>query len=101
MRILIASYVFHPLLGGIATSSSLIAQEFAAAGHEVRVITTTAGDDLTAINYRLLRHPGVLGLWRQVAWCDVFLSVHLSVRLAWPLMLLRRPWVIAHHSWLT
>ena len=101
MKILIASYVFHPLLGGIATSSSLIAQELAAAGNEVRVVTTTAGDDLPAANYRLVRRPGIIGLWRQVAWCDVFLSVHLSVRLAWPLMLMRRPWVIAHHSWLT
>jgi glycogen synthase len=27
--------------------------------------------------------------------------VHLSLRLAWPLALIRRPWVIAHHSWLT
>lgn len=101
MRILIASYVFHPLLGGIPTSSSLLAQELAAAGHEVHVVTTTEGDDSPPSTYRVVRNPGSVRLWQQVAWCDVLLSIHLSLRLAWPLALIRRPWVIAHHSWLT
>jgi glycosyltransferase involved in cell wall biosynthesis len=101
MKILIASYDFHPLLGGIATSSSLLAQQFVASGHEVRVVTTTRGADSPAAAYRVVRSPGPVGLWRQVTWCDLLLSVHLSLRLAWPLALIRRPWVIAHHSWLT
>lgn len=101
MKILIASYDFHPLLGGIATSSSLLAHQLAASGHEVRVVTTTKGEDSQAAAYQVVRGAGPLTLWRQVAWCDVLLSVHLSVRLAWPLALIRRPWVIAHHSWLT
>ena len=101
MKILIASYVYHPLLGGIATSSSLLARELAAAGHEVRVVTTTRDGDTQEAGYQVVRHPGPIRLCRQVAWCDVLLSVHLSLRLAWPLALVRRPWVIAHHSWLT
>jgi glycosyltransferase involved in cell wall biosynthesis len=101
MRILIASYVFEPSLGGIATSASLLAQELAASGHEVRVVTTTTGPDRPGLTYSIVRQPGPLSLWRQIAWCDVMLSVHLSLRLGWPIFLLRRPWVIAHHSWLT
>jgi glycosyltransferase involved in cell wall biosynthesis len=101
MKILITSYDFHPLLGGIATASSLLARELAAAGHEVRIVTTSTGADPAGIKYRVVRQPGPIALWRQVAWCEVLLSVHLSLRLAWPIFLLRRPWVVAHHSWLT
>lgn len=101
MKILITSYVYAPFLGGISTASSLLAQEFVAAGHEVRVVTKTPGTDDHDLGYEVVRNPGGLRLWRQVAWCDVVLSVHLSIRLAWPLAFVPRPWVIAHHSWLT
>jgi glycosyltransferase involved in cell wall biosynthesis len=101
MRILITSYVFHPVIGGITTVSSLLAAELAAAGHEVRVVTATAGLDPEGIHYEVIRNPSPITLWKEVARCDVLLSVHLSVRLAWPLVFLRKPWVIAHHSWLT
>jgi glycogen(starch) synthase len=100
MNILIASYVFHPVVGGISTSTALLAREFVKSGHEVRIVTFSKFDGEIS-STAIVRTPNPLVLIREVAWADVVLSMHLSIRLAWPLLFLRRPWVVAHHSWLT
>lgn len=103
MKLLISSYFFHPTPGGISTSTYLLAREFTRLGHEVRIVTTSpcrGNEELLDIG-RVIRAPGWLELRRQIAWSEAVLSIHLSVRLTWPLLLHRRPWVVAHHSWLT
>ena len=39
-------------------------------------------------------------LLRLTAWADVVFHNNLSLRTAWPLLLVHRPWVVAHHIWL-
>ena len=102
MKLLISSYFFHPTPGGISTSTFLLAREFTKQGHEVRIITTSTCLREEALGVGLvIRAPSWLELRRQIAWSDAVLSIHLSVRLTWPLLIHRRPWVVAHHSWLT
>lgn len=102
MKILITSYFFHPTPGGISTSTFLLAREFRKLGHEVRIVTTSPGGPETdPVVGKVIRAPSWLKLIREIAWADVVLSMHLSVRLTWPLLFNRRPWVIAHHSWIT
>jgi glycosyltransferase involved in cell wall biosynthesis len=40
-----------------------------------------------------------LELLRWTRWCDVFCQFNVSLRGLWPLLLVRRPWAVSHHSW--
>lgn len=99
MKILLGSHHFFPSTGGIETVSQILAREFIALGHEVRVLTQTKGE--ASFAFPVIRHPGVSELLRQVRWCDVFLQNNISLRTLWPLLFARRPLFIAHQTWIT
>jgi glycosyltransferase involved in cell wall biosynthesis len=101
MNILISSRFFHPSIGGIEEVGGLLALEFSRAGHRVRVVTHTAENDGAALPFEVIRRVSPFGLCRSVAWCDVFFQNNLSLRTAWPLLFFRRPWVVAHHTWIS
>jgi glycogen synthase len=100
MKILLSSHFFHPSVGGIEEVSCVLAQEFCALGHEVKVVTGTAADDGAAFPFEIVRRPWPLRLLALVAWCDVFFHNNISLRTAWPLLVTPRPWVVAHHTWI-
>ncbi len=50
--------------------------------------------------YTIVRCPSAAQLSKWVAWSDVVFHNQVSLRLAWPLLLHRRPWVVTHHTWL-
>jgi glycogen synthase len=100
LKILLSSHFFHPSVGGIEEVSHILAHEFAAAGHAVTVVTHTAATDQAAFPFVVVRRPGPARLLRLVGWCEVCLHNHISLRTAWPLVFLRRPWVVAHHTWI-
>lgn len=99
MRILLGSHHFFPSTGGIETASNLLAREFVALGHEVRVVTQTAGNG--DFPFAVIRRPGLFELFRHVRWCDVFLQNNISLRTLWPLLVVRRPLFVAHQTWIT
>jgi len=100
MKILLSSYVFAPSIGGIETVSMLIAPEFVKAGHEVVLITLTPDEDDVERPYPVIRNPSPAKLLELVRWCDVYFQNNISLMLAWPLLVVRRPWVVAHHTWI-
>ena len=97
MRVLLYSPAFAPQVGGLESFVAQLAAGLAGLGHEVAVATTTPGAD--AFPFRVVRRPSPLSLLRWVRWCDVFFHANVSLRGAWPLLLVRRPWVTSHHSW--
>lgn len=99
LRILFSSHVFAPAVGGIERVSELLAAEFAAQGHDVHLITQTGGP-VAGYPYPVSRRPGARELLRLTRWCDVCFHNNISLPRAWPLLLVRRPWVIAHHVWI-
>lgn len=99
MKILLGSHHFFPSRGGIETVSVLLARAFATAGTEVRVVTQTAGNG--DFPFHVVRRPGIVELFRQVRWCDVFLQNNISLRTLWPLLFVRRPLFIIHQTWIT
>ncbi len=101
MKLLISSPAFLPLVGGLELNQATLAAEFERAGHEVVVVTRMpgAGEDDEALPYRVVRRPGPRELLRWTRWCDVFMQANVSLRGLWPLLLVRRPWVVSHHSW--
>ncbi|MEP6668729.1 MAG: glycosyltransferase family 4 protein [Chthoniobacter sp.] len=101
MKILLSSHFFHPSVGGIEEVSRILAREFSREGHQVRIVTQTREDDGTAFPFPIYRRPGPAELMRLVEWCDVYFHNNISLRTAWPLLFVRRPWVVAHHTWIT
>jgi glycosyltransferase involved in cell wall biosynthesis len=101
MNILIVSYAFFPGVGGIEMSSELLARGFVNTGHKVRVVTRTrAGAEEKKFPYDVIRRPDPWRFCKQIFWSDVVFHNNISLNLAWPLLFIRRPWVIAHHTWL-
>ncbi len=97
MRILLYSPAFLPKIGGLELNTAHLAEEIQRSGQEVTVVTTTAGGN--DFPYRVVREPSPLELLRWTRWCDVFYQANVSLRGLWPLLLVRRPWVVSHHSW--
>jgi glycogen synthase len=104
LRILLSSHAFAPSIGGLETVSQSLAEEFVRQGHEVRVITQTLADvvhpDATRSTYRIWRRPSPLQLLSLVRWCEIYFHNNISLPRTWPLTLVRRPWVVAHHVWI-
>jgi glycosyltransferase involved in cell wall biosynthesis len=98
MRILISTYAFAPSVGGLEEVTELLAREFAARGHEVRVVTMTEASGRDEFPFEVLRRPSPRRLLRAVRWCDVYLQQNVGLRLGWPLLLVPRPWVVALHG---
>jgi len=100
MKILLTSLLFAPSIGGIETVSMLLAREFVAAGHSVKVATMTTGDDGASYGFEVLRKPSFAQLAQAARWCDVYFQNNISVPLAAPLLIVRRPWFICHQTWI-
>lgn len=101
MNILLASYVFAPGTGGIETMSAVLAEAFVKQGHSVRVVTETPYDGEDCFPYEVIRGPAPGRRIALMRWADVFFQNNISLQTLWPLLLVRRPWVVAHHTWLT
>lgn len=102
MKILFYSPAFLPNVGGLELNVANLAARIAAAGHEVVVVTRipqTPGRGPDGFPFRVVRRPSPPELLRWARWCDVFHQANVSLRGLWPLLLVRRPWVVSHHSW--
>ncbi|MEQ8994950.1 MAG: glycosyltransferase family 4 protein [Coleofasciculus sp. B1-GNL1-01] len=104
MKILLSSRLFHPSLGGSQKSAELLAREFINLGQEVKVVTQTIGSNTAAdgslFPFDVIRQPNPIQLLKLVHWCDVYFHNGISLRDAWPLLIIRKPWIIRHLSWL-
>ena len=101
MKILISSHLFSPSVGGVEAVGLILAEEFAALGNEVRVVTQTVETSDREFPFQILRRPRAAALLKAVHWCDLFLHNNISLQTAWPLAVLRRPWLIVHHTWIS
>ena len=100
MNILFCSVPFRPSVGGIETVSALLAERFQRAGHRVVLVTQSASDVPDTDAFEVVRQPSVQRLFALVRWAEVVFHNNISLRFAWPQLLLRRPWVVAHHTWI-
>jgi glycogen synthase len=101
LRIVISSHLFHPSVGGIQTVSRLLAEEFTASGHIVKVVTQTEETSQESYPFEVIRCPDPLALIKLVHWCDVLLHSNISLRTTWPLLFVPRHWIVVHHTLLT
>jgi glycosyltransferase involved in cell wall biosynthesis len=99
MKILVYCPVFYPSVGGLEINVAQLAAGFHDAGHEVIVVAKTENPEREPFAFRVVRRPPPRELVRLVRWCDVFFQANVSLRGLWPLLLVRRPWVVSHQGW--
>jgi len=100
VKILLSSHFFPPGIGGIEEVSCLLAHEFARRGHEIIVVTRTMSEGPDRYPFEVKRGPRLVALPGLTRWSDVVFHNNISLRTAWPLALIRRPWVVAHQTWI-
>ncbi len=100
MRILFASVPYRPSVGGIETVTSVLVAHFHRAGHELVLITRTPFEGADPEPFRVIRNPTAAQLWGLARWADVVFHNNISLHWAWPPILLGKPWIIAHHTWI-
>jgi glycogen(starch) synthase len=99
MKILFSARAFLPRIGGLENITADLAGVLTRLGHEVVVLTTTPGDGPDHFPFHVVRQPGMRETLRWMRWCDVVHQLNLSLKGIWPRLLVRRPWVVSHHSW--
>jgi glycosyltransferase involved in cell wall biosynthesis len=99
MKLLVYSPAFLPKIGGLEINVAQFATEMVRLGCEVTVVTQTAAQSPDDFPYSVLRRPGARQLLRWTRWCDLYYQANVSLRGLWPLLLVRRPWGVSHHSW--
>ena len=100
LNILFCSVPFHPSIGGTETVSALLAEHFHRAGHRVVLATRSAAAGPERDPFEVVRRPSAARLFGLVRDADVVFHNNISLRFAWPQLLLCRPWVVAHHTWI-
>lgn len=101
MNVLMSSYLFPPSVGGIETVSWILAHELTRYGARVIVVTRTPSADPGGAPFEIVRRPRPSRLLELLRWSDVYFQNNISLNLAWPLAVVRRPWVVALHTWIT
>jgi len=99
MKLLVYSPAFLPLIGGLEINVAQFAAEMVRLGCEVVVVTETPGQDSDEFPHPVIRRPGVRNFLRWTRWCDLYYQANISLRGLWPLLFVRRPWAVSHHSW--
>lgn len=101
MKLVQLSTNFLPRLGGMEMIAAMLHREFLAMGHNSSLITRT----LASINNELVdergiqRRPSSAKLIRLLAKADAIVCHGMPLRLAWPLLFLRKPSLIVKNMW--
>ncbi|MEW6491139.1 MAG: glycosyltransferase family 4 protein [Cyanobacteriota bacterium] len=99
MKILIYSPLFYPSIGGIETTVSILAHEFVHQGHEVKLVTQVPATDEKDFPFEVIRQPSWYKLFNLTRWCEVYFQGCISLKGIWPLLMIRKPWVVTHQNW--
>lgn len=99
MKVLLYSPAFFPRVGGLEIFVADLARHLQESGHLVTVVTWTPSPEPDDLPFRVVRRPSPRELLREVRRCDVLHQANVSLRGLWPMLLVRRPWVVSHHSW--
>jgi glycogen synthase len=98
LKILIYSRVFWPSVGGLETMMEILAEEFTAAGHQVKVATQVAIEAERNCDYEVVRLPNLKSYLQLLHWSDVCLSANVSLRGLLPVIITRTPLVVSHQG---
>jgi glycogen synthase len=90
--------VFSPSIGGMETMMEILAEEFTATGHQVKVTTQVATGSERNYDYEVVRLPPLKSCVQLLRWSDVCLCAGVSLRGLVPMMIAGTPLVISHQT---
>lgn len=99
MKILLFSYPFYPQIGGIETTSELLADVFTKAGHEVRVVTHTIFSGAEIYDYKIYRQPSAFTVFKLGLWADLVFETNPALSIAWPTLFSNRKRITGLQTW--
>lgn len=94
------SHKFYPDIGGIEVNSKIFAEAFYEAGHEIRLLTWTKERGDKQFPFVIIRNPNFFNIWRNHLWAEVVLENNPSLKLSWPVIVLKKPHVTALCTWI-
>lgn len=100
VKILFLSHKFFPDIGGIEVNSSILANAFHEAGHEIRLMTWSKYDKKNEFSFEVIRKPNIIRLFRELLWADIVFENNPCLRMSWPLLFIKRKSVIAIRSFI-
>lgn len=100
MNILLISHRFFPDIGGIESVSEMLAHEFTRQKNEVILVTWSLTTIQDRFPFKVVRNPSIFTLFKLIKQADVILENNPCLRLSWVNIFLRKPMVVALHTWL-
>lgn len=102
MKILVSSNRFAPEIGGIETCTELLAREWIKVGHQVTILTTSKSEnpEVDDKGFRVFRNPSPWILLKLLEEADVYFHNNISLKTAWPLILIQKPWFVTTEIWI-
>jgi glycosyltransferase involved in cell wall biosynthesis len=100
MKVLVATTVFAPRIGGMETVAALLARGFLAEGHRVTVVTSTPSPAPDDDSLRIVRNPSLVTMLRCMLETDVAVLMGPTLRLGWPFLFSNRSVMISHQGFL-
>ncbi len=102
MKILILSHQFYPHIGGIEMNTEILANYLYKCGIDIKVMTWSKNQINSSCNfpYPIVRNPDKFRIIKEHQWADLVFENNPCLKLSWPLLFLRKPHVVALHTWI-
>lgn len=101
MKILFFSHAFYPNIGGIESISKILALNFQNRKYtSVIVVTRTKDKGSDKFPFQVIRDPSIWKIFELLKWSDVVFENNPCFGMSWPNFLIRKPKVIALHTWI-
>jgi len=81
----------------VQTVARLFASGIAELGHAVRVVTKEPTEKPDDLPFEVVRRPSQVNLLQQFRWAELVVFHGVSVSLAWPILLIRKPAFAIHY----
>jgi len=100
MKILILTDRFYPDIGGIEMNSEILANYLYDSGCEIKIMTWSKSSSKNEFPYTIIREPNKIRMFKEHKWADLVFENNPCLKLSWPLILFRKPHLIALHTWI-
>lgn len=101
MNILLFSHSFYPNIGGIETVSLMLATHFQNIENvSVTIVTLSRYNGIEDFPFKVVRTPSIKVIYKLLRWSDVVFENNPCFRMSWLNFILRKPKVIALHTWI-
>jgi glycogen(starch) synthase len=98
LRILMLTVPFFPMVGGLETVAAMLAEEMAALGQDVTLLTLAPGRLDEGKRYKVLRRPSFWKFMQHYLRADCVLIHGITLQLGWPSLFRPSSTVVIHHG---